>query len=393
MPLIGQMSTPTDTPPGRPPQRSLGCRTDFTGPAGCTRWGPRLKTCSTVVNSKSHGRRLFLGAANAGSGGKTGKTKGHQGPALWPADRPNADATRGAISEMGTYDCKANEAPRPSRRRSPMLSRHRKIDDPFGARSIPTGIVARRSFATSKPPPHASPVGRLRRQIESLMLRCLLRSALASVGLVQLFACSGAVVARRGGGGPVPETPAESRTDPASVDSGAGPPSDGATARPRDLGLDTAPVQPWVSPDISPTPPDAFLVQPTQQACAGVRCGFGKCIIDAQGQPACECELGYKAVGLECVSACEGVVCPEGKSCIPGHHGATDPLCVPTCDCANCANCSLARVTSVGALYCEDTESQRLACTRPCPPGWGCIPYRPPICWPAQGCFSPVTDP
>lgn len=171
--------------------------------------------------------------------------------------------------------------------------------------------------------------------------------------------------------------------------------------------------------------------------CAAVLCsGHGSCVVGAGDQPECDCEQGYHAVGLECVvdETCSGVqcdgrcrlcevieglaecVCPDGFafdgndcrpspdpcdqvtcnagwSCIPEHHCTIDPTCVPNCDCSNCGTCSMQDFVNAGTqvLYCGSGQSApaTMACTNPCPPGWGgCLPYSPGICWPAQGCMS-----
>lgn len=138
--------------------------------------------------------------------------------------------------------------------------------------------------------------------------------------------------------------------------------------------------------DSTPPSPDGPVVDP----CAGVSCsGHGECAVVAD-QALCECELYYKADGLNCVPACTGVTCPDGKTCIPGHHNQTDPLCVDTCDCSNCGNCDVDDIPSYGVSYCGNVDGSpaTVTCTKPCPGGQACIPFSTPICWPGQGCIS-----
>ena len=42
-------------------------------------------------------------------------------------------------------------------------------------------------------------------------------------------------------------------------------------------------------------------------------------------------------------------------------------------------------------LYCgaPGAATPTKACTKPCPSGYGCVPYAPAFCWPGQGCMSP----
>lgn len=126
--------------------------------------------------------------------------------------------------------------------------------------------------------------------------------------------------------------------------------------------------------------------------CAGVTCSsHGTCKVDpSTGQAFCECELYYKAVGLSCIPACDGVSCPQGQTCIPGHHDTTDPICVDTCDCSNCGNCAMADFQPYGVNYCGSPAGApaTVVCNSPCPSGQGCIPFSTPICWPGQGCIS-----
>jgi hypothetical protein len=128
-------------------------------------------------------------------------------------------------------------------------------------------------------------------------------------------------------------------------------------------------------------------------ACRGISCGGegkGRCEVDASGEARCNCDYGYVPRGLQCVGACEDVECEEGKACVPGHHGVTDPLCVPTCDCSNCGNCDAEHFDGVIQRFCGNSEGSpaNTVCNRPCPAGQGCIPFRVPICWSLQGCFS-----
>jgi len=171
-------------------------------------------------------------------------------------------------------------------------------------------------------------------------------------------------------------------------------------------------------------------------SCQGVTCsGHGTCIVADGGVASCSCEAGYHAVGLTCVQdeTCAGVTCgrcatckviggvaqctcPEGfrlegngcvvdpdpcatidcgpdKACVPEAHCQPLGACVDTCDCSNCGNCG--PDNSDGRWndwqeYCGNLNSQpaTMRCNKPCPPGEGCLPYSPAICWPMEGCFS-----
>ena len=102
-----------------------------------------------------------------------------------------------------------------------------------------------------------------------------------------------------------------------------------------------------------------------------------------------------------CAASCLGTPCPDqpcpvGTACVEEAHEEPLGVCVPTCDCSNCGNCSLDN----GDGRWDDWQEQcgvdpngagppTTACNLPCPnAGDGCIPYDPGICWPMEGCFS-----
>ena len=142
-----------------------------------------------------------------------------------------------------------------------------------------------------------------------------------------------------------------------------------------------------------PRAPDKARPPDLASPCKGVTCsGHGQCKVTG-GQAACECEPYFKpgADKLSCIDACSGVSCNPGYACVPGAHDQTNPICVATCDCSNCGNCSMADFAASGAMqaYCGSSSyPPTVACNKPCPAGQGCIPYTPAICWPMEGCIS-----
>jgi hypothetical protein len=54
--------------------------------------------------------------------------------------------------------------------------------------------------------------------------------------------------------------------------------------------------------------------------CAGIDCsGHGACVVDGQGLAACDCDPGYEADGLACVSStdpCAGIGCSGHGTCV-----------------------------------------------------------------------------
>jgi hypothetical protein len=174
----------------------------------------------------------------------------------------------------------------------------------------------------------------------------------------------------------------------------------------------------------------------TVDSCAGVTCsGHGTCAVQG-GQAACTCQMGYHAVGLDCVidetcagkscgtcgmcevmngvatctcpkdyawngadcklaiDPCANANCGPDQACVPEAHCQALGACVDTCDCSNCPNC--APDNSDGRWndwqeYCgaqPDQMPATMACNKPCPSGMGCLPYTTQICWPIEGCFS-----
>jgi len=118
---------------------------------------------------------------------------------------------------------------------------------------------------------------------------------------------------------------------------------------------------------------------------------------DGNGDGLNEWIFGVKCNKTPCSTACLGVgcangqACPVGTVCVPEAHQMPLNICVPTCDCSNCGNCSLADFAGgVLQAYCgSKTSPPTAACKLPCPsPGDGCIPYSPAMCWPMQGCLS-----
>jgi hypothetical protein len=91
---------------------------------------------------------------------------------------------------------------------------------------------------------------------------------------------------------------------------------------------------------------------------------------------------------------CAGVVCPEGQACVSEAHGQPLGVCVDTCDCSNCGNCSYDNADGRWddmQEYCGNLKNSpaTMACNRPCGGGMGCIYYGAVnICWPLEGCFS-----
>ena len=127
--------------------------------------------------------------------------------------------------------------------------------------------------------------------------------------------------------------------------------------------------------------------------CSEVTCS-GKCSMCevVNGVAKCTCPDGYRVEGGECKiegDPCADVTCESGETCVPGHHCQVDPVCVPTCDCSNCGTCDASDFSGYTA-YCGNPDGSPATkeCNDPCPSGMGCIPYRQPICWPGQGCFS-----
>jgi hypothetical protein len=119
---------------------------------------------------------------------------------------------------------------------------------------------------------------------------------------------------------------------------------------------------------------------------------------DGNGDGLNEWIFGVKCVKTPCSTACLGLgcangqACPVGTVCVPEAHQMPLNICVPTCDCSNCGNCSMADFAASGAMqaYCgSKTSPPTAACKMPCPlPGDGCIPYSPAMCWPMEGCLS-----
>jgi hypothetical protein len=107
---------------------------------------------------------------------------------------------------------------------------------------------------------------------------------------------------------------------------------------------------------------------PCPTDCTGRQCGFDQ------------------ACNLSCGD------CPGGQTCVATEHGNPFWQCVPTCDCSNCGTCDMQNFkdTAAWVLYCGSlqTSPATVACTKPCPPGQGCIPYGTPLCWPGEGCMS-----
>ncbi len=201
---------------------------------------------------------------------------------------------------------------------------------------------------------------------------------------------------------------------------------------------------------------------PTPGDCVGVDCGnAGTCKVYPFQGASCECDIGYVAYGRGCVAErrmhcrdrngglvnrgtircneadtdlevchdgdgdglmewifgatcvmggscaqnCLGRVCPDqpcpvGTVCVPEAHEMPLGVCVATCDCTNCANCSPDNGDgrwNDWQEYCGAAPNQSpavQACNLPCPnAGDGCIPYNPSICWPIEGCFSGTPGP
>jgi hypothetical protein len=119
---------------------------------------------------------------------------------------------------------------------------------------------------------------------------------------------------------------------------------------------------------------------------------------DGNGDGLNEWIYGAKCNETPCSQKClskgcaDGQACPVGTVCVPEAHQMPLNVCVPTCDCSNCGNCSLADFAASGSMqaFCGSTSSPpAAACKLPCPsPGDGCIPYSPAICWPMEGCLS-----
>ena len=77
--------------------------------------------------------------------------------------------------------------------------------------------------------------------------------------------------------------------------------------------------------------------------CEGIDCGsHGKCIDDG-GEAACECDKGYKTDGLNCVEdPCAGVACEEWEECsTEGKCGLKDGACVENDDCETPDKCDI----------------------------------------------------
>jgi hypothetical protein len=91
---------------------------------------------------------------------------------------------------------------------------------------------------------------------------------------------------------------------------------------------------------------------------------------------------------------CAGVVCPDGQACVSEAHGQALGVCVDTCDCSNCGNCSYDNADGRWddmQEYCGNRGKSpaTMACNRPCGGGMGCIYYGAVnVCWPLEGCFS-----
>jgi hypothetical protein len=119
---------------------------------------------------------------------------------------------------------------------------------------------------------------------------------------------------------------------------------------------------------------------------------------DADGDGLNEWTFGANCNKTPCSTGCLGVgcangqACPTGTVCVPEAHEQPLYVCVPTCDCSNCGNCSMADFAASGAMQANcgsQTGTPTVACKLPCPlPGDGCIPYQPAICWPMEGCLS-----
>jgi len=142
----------------------------------------------------------------------------------------------------------------------------------------------------------------------------------------------------------------------------------------------------------------AGLACEADETCAGVTCGrCAQCAV-VVGKATCTCPAQMKPDGNQgCVvdpNPCDTTTCGADEYCVPEAHCSPLGACVKTCDCSNCPNC--APDNSDGRWddwqeYCGAAPNQSpatMACTRPCGPGEGCIPYSPSICWPMEGCFS-----
>lgn len=123
---------------------------------------------------------------------------------------------------------------------------------------------------------------------------------------------------------------------------------------------------------------------------------------DGNGDGLMEWIFGAECVaGGSCAASCLGVICPDqpcpvGTVCVPEAHEQPLGVCVATCECNNCGNCSL----SAGDNRWDDWQEHcgtapnsggpaTSSCSLPCPnAGDGCIPYDQGICWPMEGCFS-----
>ncbi|PKN24741.1 MAG: hypothetical protein CVU65_10910 [Deltaproteobacteria bacterium HGW-Deltaproteobacteria-22] len=100
--------------------------------------------------------------------------------------------------------------------------------------------------------------------------------------------------------------------------------------------------------------------------CAGIDCsGHGACVVDGQGLAACDCDPGYEADGLACVSStdpCAGIGCSGHGTCVneagvarcscEGGYSSAGPAgdeCVPTAGAASCEG-----VTCSGQGTCRE---------------------------------------
>ncbi len=133
------------------------------------------------------------------------------------------------------------------------------------------------------------------------------------------------------------------------------------------------------------------------------RCGADESMVevcrDADGDGFVEWAFGVRCnAGTTCSGGCRTARCPDqpcplGTACLVSTHGIDVGICVASCGCTRCGNCSLADFAASRAIqaYCGNRAGApaTVACEAPCPsPGDGCIPYDPPLCYPIEGCFS-----
>ncbi len=254
----------------------------------------------------------------------------------------------------------------------------------------------------------------MRRSRRIATLRCAHGAGLLAIAIVSLFGLVRCSEDASSNGAAAPQDAgAEAAADVALHDGGGGGGSAGSDGAAHDSAAH-----------------DVNSGEPLSNPCSGVTCsGHGTCAPGDGGQAACTCEKGYQASGLNCVSnqLCAAVQCgrcqecaivngvatctclagfkPNGAdsctpdpnpcdtaNCVPGQeqcvtevHCVPSGMCVPTCDCSNCANCGPG---SAWGTQCQDADGGPLACNKPCPNGDTCLPYSPGMCWPGEGCYS-----